>query len=111
MNKTAITKGAIVTPSTIIQKYVALRAGAKIGENCVIHPFCVIESGVVLGSGVEVFPGSVIGKPPSGKRALARTPEYELKVKISDDCSVGPNAVIYYDVEIKPLPTDVGRVG
>jgi acetyltransferase-like isoleucine patch superfamily enzyme len=100
IHETAITSGATIAPSALIKEYVVLRAGAKIGANCVIHPFCVIESGVVLGSGVEVFSGSVVGKPPSGKGALARIPEYELKVKISDDCSIGPNAVIYYDVEI-----------
>jgi acetyltransferase-like isoleucine patch superfamily enzyme len=100
IHETAIVTGATIGPGSLIHEYVVIRAGAEVGANCVIHPFCVIESGVELGPGVEVFPGSHLGKPPSGKGALARTPEFKRRVVIGDDCSIGPNAVVYYDVEI-----------
>ena len=41
-----------------------------------------------------------LGKEPKGAGALARTPEFERKVKIGNECSIGPNAVVFYDVEI-----------
>jgi acetyltransferase-like isoleucine patch superfamily enzyme len=100
IHQTAITIGATIAPSAIIREYTIIRAGAEVGPDCVINPFCVIEPGVKLGSGVEVFPSCHIGKPPSATAALARQPQFDLKVDISDNCSIGPNAVIYYDVEI-----------
>jgi acetyltransferase-like isoleucine patch superfamily enzyme len=100
VDKTAITVGASIAESAIIHEYVVIRPGAEVGPDCEIHPFCVVESGVQIGSGVELFPGSYIGKSPSAKGALSRKPQYELKTVISANCSIGPNAVVYYDVEI-----------
>src|SRR5664279_5717442 len=71
-----------------------------IGDGCVIHPFAVISEGVTLGPGVEVFPGAFIGKAPKGAGALAHEPTYEKHTVIGANCSIGPNSVIYYDVEI-----------
>ncbi|MCX7207346.1 MAG: DapH/DapD/GlmU-related protein [Proteobacteria bacterium] len=71
-----------------------------IGDNCVIHPHTVIADGVVLGYAVEVFPGAFIGKEPKGAGALARQPEFERHVTIGDECSIGPNSVVFYDVVI-----------
>jgi acetyltransferase-like isoleucine patch superfamily enzyme len=82
-----------------IKEFAIIREGVHIGSNVVIHPFVVIESGVVIGDNVEIFPGSYIGKIPKGA-ALARKPEYNKYVEIKANCSIGPNAVIYYDVEI-----------
>lgn len=83
-----------------IHEFVVIRSGVTIGDNVVIHPNVVIESGVTIGDNVEIFPGTYIGKVPKGAGALARTPEYEPFVKIGDNCSIGPNAVIFYNVEI-----------
>ena len=55
---------------------------------------------LVSGEGVEVFPGAVVGKVPKGAGATAREPRYEGRVIIGDNVSIGPNAIIYYDVEI-----------
>ena len=73
---------------------------AKIGKGVVIHPFVVIEEGVVIEDGVEIFPNAYIGKEPKGAGALARVPEFEKIIRIGRSSSIGPGAVIYYDVKI-----------
>src|SRR5690242_10986540 len=75
-------------------------ATASIGDGCIIHPFVTIADGVTLGPGVEVFPGAVVGKVPKGAGALAHEPVYEPRLTIGANCSIGPNSVVYYDVEI-----------
>lgn len=82
-----------------IMEFAIVREGARIGANVIIHPFVVIETGVIIGDNVEIFPGTYIGKVPKGA-ALARKPVFEQRVVIGENCSLGPNAVIYYDVEI-----------
>ncbi|MCD6048109.1 MAG: UDP-3-O-(3-hydroxymyristoyl) glucosamine N-acyltransferase [Gammaproteobacteria bacterium] len=73
----------------------------SLGEGVVIHPFVVINDNVIIGNNVEIFPGAYIGKEPKGAGALARKIEFEKLVTIGDNCSIGPHATIYYDVEIK----------
>jgi acetyltransferase-like isoleucine patch superfamily enzyme len=51
---------------------------------------------------VEVFPGAYIGKEPKGAGATARSVTFERRVLIGKGTSVGPHAVIFYDVEIGP---------
>ena len=75
-------------------------ADATIGKGCIIHPFVWIGPDVVLGDDVEVFPGSVIGKEPRGAGATARDITYEATISIGSGSAVGPNAVIYCDVQI-----------
>jgi carbonic anhydrase/acetyltransferase-like protein (isoleucine patch superfamily) len=60
----------------------------------------VIADGVVLGDNVEVFPGAFIGREPKGAVRRARQPVFDRRVRIGANTSVGPHAVIYYDVEI-----------
>lgn len=83
-----------------IREFAVIRSGVRLGDNVVIHPHVVIESGVEIGDGVEVFPGAFIGKEPKGAGWLAHTPEFERKIKIGANSSIGPHAVIFYDVEI-----------
>ena len=73
---------------------------AVIGKHVVIHPFVVIEEGVVIEDGVEVFPNAYIGKEPKGAGALARKPSFSREITIGKNSSIGPGAVIYYDVKI-----------
>jgi UDP-3-O-[3-hydroxymyristoyl] glucosamine N-acyltransferase len=73
---------------------------AVLGRGTIIHAHAVIADGVQLGEGVEVFPGAFIGKEPKGAGATARKPTFRPTVVIGNGCSVGPNAVIYYDVEV-----------
>lgn len=83
-----------------IHEYAVVRSNVKIGNEVVIHPHVVIESNVEIGDGVEVFPGSYIGKVPKGAGATSREISYDPWVRIGDNCTIGPNAVIYYQVEI-----------
>jgi UDP-3-O-[3-hydroxymyristoyl] glucosamine N-acyltransferase len=83
-----------------IDEFAVVRAGAVLGSNVVIHPHVVIAPGVVLGDGVEVFPGAFLGKEPKGAGALARPPVFERRVQIGANSSIGPHAIIYYDVVI-----------
>ena len=50
--------------------------------------------------GVEIFPNAFIGKEPKGAGALARVPEFSRKLRIGKNSSIGPCAVVYYDVSI-----------
>jgi len=47
-----------------------------------------------------VFPGAYLGKEPKGAGATARAVTFERRVVIGKGTSVGPHAVIFYDVEI-----------
>jgi acetyltransferase-like isoleucine patch superfamily enzyme len=83
-----------------IDEFAVIRGSVTIGHNVVIHPHVVIESGVTIEDNVEIFPGAYIGKIPKGAGALTRAPRFEPKVKIGAGCSIGPHAVIFYDVVI-----------
>jgi acetyltransferase-like isoleucine patch superfamily enzyme len=83
-----------------ISSQASVSTEALIGPGCVIHPFAVIGAGVILGAGVEVFPGAFVGKEPKGAGATARPPSFVRHVTIGDASIIGPNAVVYYDVEI-----------
>jgi len=82
-----------------IAAYVVI-GSATIGDGCVIHPHVTIGNDVRLGGGVEVFPGAVIGKEPASSGAMARVAQGAGETLIGDGCSIGPHAVIYFDVEI-----------
>jgi acetyltransferase-like isoleucine patch superfamily enzyme len=66
----------------------------------IIHPHVVINEGVIIGDGVEIFSGAIIGKEPKGAGATARQPKFNKRVSIGVNSSIGPHAVIFYDVEI-----------
>lgn len=96
---------ALVEPCAIIGRNVSIGpfciiGAVTIGDNCVIHPHVVIADGVSLGVGVEVFPGAFLGKEPKGAGALARQPMFVKEIVINNECSIGPNAVVFYDVHI-----------
>lgn len=83
-----------------IGEFAVIRAGSSIGRGVRIHPHVVVESGVRIEDDVEVFPSAYIGKEPKGAAATARKMQFERRVVIGRGSSVGPHAVIYYDVEI-----------
>lgn len=83
-----------------IGPFAVIAENVKIGKNVVIHPSVVVAPGVIIGDNVEIFPSAFIGKDPKGAGATARTPEYEKKVTIGNNCSIGPHSTIYYDVVI-----------
>jgi acetyltransferase-like isoleucine patch superfamily enzyme len=75
---------------------------AEIGAHSVVHSHAIIGDGVRLGEGVEVFPAAYIGREPKGVGATARKPEFNREIEIGSGCSIGPHAIIYYDVMIGP---------
>jgi acetyltransferase-like isoleucine patch superfamily enzyme len=83
-----------------IGHFAVVAAGAVIGSDVVIHPHAVIGDGVTIADGVEVFPGAFLGREPKGAGATARTPEFERRISVGAGSSIGPHAVIYYDVVI-----------
>lgn len=85
---------------TRVDEFAVIRAGAAIGRSVHIHPHVVIEPGVVIEDDVEIFPGAYIGKEPKGAGATARAMNFDRRVVIGRGTSVGPHAVIFYDVEI-----------
>lgn len=101
----AIHPTAIIHPDAVIHDTVEIGpysviGSSRISSGCVIHPHVVIADGVEVGADVEIFPGAFIGKEPKGAGATARKPEFAREVAIGNGCSIGPHAVIYYDVRI-----------
>lgn len=78
----------------------AVVGAATIGDNTIIHSHVVIGDAVEIGEDVEIFPGALIGREPKGAGAASRPVEFVKQLKVGDQCSIGPHAIIYYDVEI-----------
>jgi acetyltransferase-like isoleucine patch superfamily enzyme len=89
----SIGSGVAIGPFVVVGR-------STIGEGCVIHPHVVIADGVTIGPRTEIFPGAFIGKEPKGAGATARKPEFERRVTIGSECSIGPHCVVFYDVTI-----------
>jgi acetyltransferase-like isoleucine patch superfamily enzyme len=83
-----------------VHPFAVIRKGVTIGSNVTIHAHVVIEPGVTLKDSVEIFPGAYIGKEPKGAGAIARQPIFDKRLVIGRNCSIGPHAVLYYDLEI-----------
>ncbi len=96
----AIVQTDDVGPDVTVAEFAVVRPGVHLAQGVRIHPHAVIEPGVVLEEDVEVFPGAYIGKEPKGAGATARSVTFERRVVIGKGTSVGPHAVIFYDVEI-----------
>jgi acetyltransferase-like isoleucine patch superfamily enzyme len=100
ISRFAVVESDTVAPGVEVREFAVVRAGAVLHPGVVVHPFVVIEPGVEVGAGSEVFPGAYLGKEPKGAGALARQPVFERRLTIGEGCSIGPHAVVYYDVEI-----------
>jgi UDP-3-O-[3-hydroxymyristoyl] glucosamine N-acyltransferase len=97
---TVIEDEVIIGENCTIAESVIIRQNVRIGRDVLIHPHVVVNSGTCIGDRVEIFPCAYIGKEPKGAGTLARQPIFEKRVVIEMDSSIGPHAVIYYDVEI-----------
>jgi UDP-3-O-[3-hydroxymyristoyl] glucosamine N-acyltransferase len=91
---------AQIGAGTTVGQGVHIADNVSIGENVRIHPHVVIYEGAVIGPDCEIFPGAFIGKEPKGAGATARSVHFEKKISIGSGCSIGPNAVIFYDTVI-----------
>lgn len=100
INPLAIVKTERIGKNVEIYEYSIIRENVTIGDNVIIHPNVIVESGVSIGNHVEIFPGAYLGKEPKGAGATTRPIEYSRQIVIGDECSLGPNCVIFYDVEI-----------
>jgi len=100
INEQAIVLTSVIGEGVEIGPFSVISDGVRLGNDVHIHPHVVVESGVEISDGVEVFPGAYIGKEPKGAGATARVPTFERRVVIGAHSSIGPNAVIYYDVTI-----------
>lgn len=96
----AVVETELIGPGTQIGDFAVVRADVRLGKNVIVHPHVVIEPGIVISDEVEIFPGAYIGKKPKGAGATAHVPEFQKKINIGAHCSIGANAVIYYDLHI-----------
>lgn len=83
-----------------IDEFAIVREGARLGNGVRIHPHVIVEAGVHIEDEAEIFPGAYLGKEPKGAGATARVVQYERRAVIGRGSSIGPHAVIFYDVEI-----------
>ncbi|APF20158.1 hexapeptide repeat-containing transferase [Caldithrix abyssi DSM 13497] len=83
-----------------IGDFCIIKNGVSLEDDVIIHPNVIIEENVVIKKGTEIFPGTYIGKIPKGAGATAREIEFNKKILIGKNCAIGPNAIIFYDVEI-----------
>jgi acetyltransferase-like isoleucine patch superfamily enzyme len=100
ISKLAVVESTEIGANVRIAEFAIVRAGARLGNDVVIHPHVVVGPGVTIGDGVEIFPGAFIGREPKGAGALARQPVFERTISIGANASIGPHAIIYYDVTI-----------
>lgn len=101
ISQAAIVETTDIGENATIKEFAVIRDNVKLGNNVIIHPHVVIEAGVTIGDDVEIFPGAYIGKEPkSAKGVLSRPISFVSKTVIGNQASIGPNAIIYYDVEI-----------
>lgn len=83
-----------------IGEFAVVRAGAVVGDGCVLHPGVVVEPGAEIGPRTEVMAHAVLGRRPRAVGSIAREPTYEPWLRIGANCSIGPSAVVYFEVEI-----------
>lgn len=96
----AIIETNMIGVNVQVGEFSIIRKDAQIGDNVIIHPHVIIEPGVVVGKDVEIFPTTYLGKKPKGAGATARQINYSPRLYIGAGCALGPNAVVFYDVEI-----------
>jgi acetyltransferase-like isoleucine patch superfamily enzyme len=100
INNLAVVETNEIGEGIQVDEFSIIRNDVVIGKNVHIFPNVVIESGVVIGDNVRIYPGTYIGKIPDGAGSLARAPKFSKNIGIGSNCAIGPNAIIYYDVEI-----------
>lgn len=100
ISENAVVKTSNIGKNVQIKDFSVVGSNVHLGDNVIIHPHVTIEDGIHIGNDVEIFPGAYIGKEPKGAGATQRKLEFNRKLFIDDNCSIGPNSIIYFDVEI-----------
>jgi acetyltransferase-like isoleucine patch superfamily enzyme len=85
-----------------IDEFAIIRPRVRIGEDVIVHSHVIINEDVTIGDGVEIFPGAVLGIKSRviGVAHRSHRTESEKRLTIGSNCTIGPYAVIFYDVEI-----------
>lgn len=101
----AVSKLAVIETDDIgsnvsVGEFAIVRKHVRLGDNVIIHPHVIVNGGADIAAGVEVFPYTLIGKEPKGAGATARTPSFTRTVTIGCNSSIGPGAIIFYNVEV-----------
>jgi UDP-3-O-[3-hydroxymyristoyl] glucosamine N-acyltransferase len=99
IHASALVETEAIGEGVTIGEFAVVRDGAEIGDRSTIHPHVVVEAGARLGEEVEVLPGGHLGRAPKAVGSIAREPSFRARLDIGDRCSIGTNAVIYYDTE------------
>jgi UDP-3-O-[3-hydroxymyristoyl] glucosamine N-acyltransferase len=102
IHPSAVVETDSIGKGVTIGEFSIVRPSAVLGDGVMIHPHVIIDVGVEIGAGTEVLPGAYLGRRPRAVGAIARKPTFREVLRIDAGCSVGANAVIYYEVEIGP---------
>jgi UDP-3-O-[3-hydroxymyristoyl] glucosamine N-acyltransferase len=90
-----------IRSDAVIDEFVIVRRGARIGRGTHLHAGVVVEEGAWIGDGVTVFPHAYIGKQPKVAGVIARKPHvHNAQTRIGDGSVIGTGAVIYAGAQI-----------
>lgn len=108
-----IDSSAVLGKGTIIGKFCVIEKEVRIGKDCRIGNHVTIHAGSQIGDSVRIDDNAVVGKEPMRAANSAVTKEQELPpAKISDNCILGTNTVIYRGCTIgeKVLVADLATI-
>jgi len=100
VSKLAVIETDDIGTNVSIGEFAIVRKDVRLGDNVIIHPHAIVNGGADIAVGVEIFPYALIGKEPKGAGATARPPSFTRAITIGCDSSIGPGAVIFYNVDI-----------
>lgn len=102
IHPSAVVETDSIGEGVTIAEFSVIRPGAVLGDGVTVHPHAVVEPGVEIGAGTEVLPRAYLGRRPRALGAMVRRPSFRETLRIGAGCSIGANAVLYYDSEIGP---------
>jgi acetyltransferase-like isoleucine patch superfamily enzyme len=100
ISKLAVVETDAIGQNVSIGEFAIVRRGVTLGKDVIVHPHAILNDGVVVADGVEIFPHALLGKEPKGAGATARPIVFSRTVFVGTNSSIGPGAVLFYDVRI-----------
>lgn len=100
IHPSAVVETDSIGEGVTIGEFAIVRPGAVLGDGVTILPHAIVDANVEVGAGTELQPGSYLGRRPRAAGVISREPTFEERLRIGANCSVGFNAVVYYDVEV-----------
>ena len=113
MSSSVVSQSAQIGADTRFGEFCVIGDNVTIGAGCVIGHGVKVHNDTVIGDNVRIDDNTVIGKLPMKAANSATTKEQELPgAKISPNCIIGANVVIYRGCEIgnKVLVADLASV-